>query len=214
VSWHPKLPQGTRNKRRGEEGLLMPRTCLACATEKRNAIEKALAFGIPLREISGKFRISISALHRHKSHIAEVISATAEKREMKLGDDLLQQMRGVQEKAWELLGKMEAEGDHRGSVVALREVRECLRDLGAMLDRAALVKAAEHSSPCPFCDRETYQQAQIAAVRYALGFDEKAERDRTIQAIREAYGLPEGESNGGDSSTGDSEPPAGVEGEA
>jgi hypothetical protein len=31
---------------------------------------------------------------------------------------------------------MEAEGDHRGSVVALREVRECLETLGSLLNRA------------------------------------------------------------------------------
>jgi hypothetical protein len=39
-------------------------------------------------------------------------------------------------KAWEILAKMEAEGDTRGSVVALREVRECMESLGDMLARA------------------------------------------------------------------------------
>ena len=47
----------------------------------------------------------------------------------------------VQHKAWELLGKMEAEGDHRGSVVALREVRECMESLDDMLARAEALKA-------------------------------------------------------------------------
>jgi hypothetical protein len=42
-------------------------------------------------------------------------------------------MRRVQRKAWELLDKTESEGDHRGSIVALREVRECLESLGEML---------------------------------------------------------------------------------
>jgi hypothetical protein len=45
-------------------------------------------------------------------------------------------MRRVQHKAWELLAKMEAEGDLRGSIVALREVRECIESLGDMLSRA------------------------------------------------------------------------------
>jgi hypothetical protein len=35
-----------------------------------------------------------------------------------------------------LLAKTEAEGDHRGAIVALREVRECLESLGDMLARA------------------------------------------------------------------------------
>jgi len=45
-------------------------------------------------------------------------------------------MRRVHQKAWELLAKTESEGDHRGSIVALREVRECLESLGEMLAKA------------------------------------------------------------------------------
>ena len=39
------------------------------------------------------------------------------------------------------MAKMEAEGDTRGSVVALREVRECMESLGDMLARAEALKA-------------------------------------------------------------------------
>jgi hypothetical protein len=46
---------------------------------------------------------------------------------------MLDEMRLVQRKAWELLDKSESEGDHRGAIVALREVRECLESLGEML---------------------------------------------------------------------------------
>jgi len=70
-----------------------------------------------------------------------------ERREEQLGDNLLEEMRRVQHKAWELLAKTESEGDHRGSIVALREVRECLETLGAMLARQLSVGhsgAAEH----------------------------------------------------------------------
>ena len=45
-------------------------------------------------------------------------------------------MRRVQRKGWELLAKTESEGDHRGSIVALREVRECLESLGEMLAKS------------------------------------------------------------------------------
>jgi hypothetical protein len=60
----------------------------------------------------------------------------AERRDQDLGDSLLDDIRRVQQKAWELLAKMEAEGDHRGSIVALREVRGCIESLGDMLSRA------------------------------------------------------------------------------
>ena len=52
-------------------------------------------------------------------------SQVGERREERLGDNLLDEMRRVQRKAWELLDKTESEGDHRGSIVALREVRAC-----------------------------------------------------------------------------------------
>ena len=48
-------------------------------------------------------------------------------------------MRRVQRKAWELLAWTESEGDHRASIVALREVRECLKLLGEMLAKANAV---------------------------------------------------------------------------
>jgi len=64
-----------------------------------------------------------------------------EKREERPGDSLLNEMHRVQRKAWEILAKMEAEGDTRGSVVALREVRECMESLGDMLARAEALKA-------------------------------------------------------------------------
>jgi hypothetical protein len=59
-----------------------------------------------------------------------------EGRQERLGDNLLDEMRRVQRKAWELLAKTESEGDHRASIVALREVRECLESLGDMLAKA------------------------------------------------------------------------------
>jgi len=66
-------------------------------------------------------------------HAREVIVKAGERPEEQLGDNLLEEMRRVQRKAWELLAKTESDGDHRASIVALREVRECLESLGAML---------------------------------------------------------------------------------
>ena len=66
-----------------------------------------------------------------------------DRREEHLGETLLDQMRRAQRKAWELLAKMESEGDHRGSIVALREVRECIGTLGEMLAKAELSKPVQ-----------------------------------------------------------------------
>jgi len=115
----------------------MPRTCLACSSPDRSAIEKSLVSGEPLRNIAKRVSISPAGLLRHKSHVARSIVKASERREEQLGDNLLDEMRRVQQKAWELLAKTESEGDHRASIVALREVRECLESLGQMLGKAA-----------------------------------------------------------------------------
>jgi Phage integrase, N-terminal SAM-like domain len=51
--------------------------------------------------------------------------------------ELLGEMHRVQQKAWQLLAKTETDGDHRASIVALREVCECLKSLGKMLSRGS-----------------------------------------------------------------------------
>ena len=122
----------------------MPRTCLACASPERTAIEQALVAGEPLRNIAKRVSISPAGLLRHKIHVSQAIVKATEKREERLGDSLVDEMRRVQRKAWELLAKTESDGDHRASIVALREVRECLESLGSLL---AKVGAGNSSGP-------------------------------------------------------------------
>jgi hypothetical protein len=119
----------------------MPRTCLACSSSEREAIDKALVAGEPLRNIAKRVSISPAGLLRHKNHLSRSVVTAAVRREERLGDSLLDQMRRVQHKAWDLLAKTESDGDHRASIVALREVRGCLESLGAMLARAGALDA-------------------------------------------------------------------------
>lgn len=115
----------------------MPRTCLACSNPNRAAIDKAIASGQPLRDIAARVSISPSALARHKAHAAQAIVKASERREERLGDSLLDEMRRMNRKAWDLLGKAESEGDYRGAIVGLREARECIETQDKMLARAA-----------------------------------------------------------------------------
>jgi len=114
----------------------MPRSCTVCTHKFRRKIDLALASGTSYRDIAGRFRVSRSALSRHREHVGSAIQRASEKHEERLGDNLLGEMRRVQRKAWELLARTESEGDHRASIVALREVRECIESLGEMLARA------------------------------------------------------------------------------
>jgi hypothetical protein len=117
----------------------MPRTCMACSSPERESIDKALVAGEPFRNIAKRVSISPAGLFRHKNHVASAIVKAQAQHEERLGETLLDEMRRVLRKAWELLARTESEGDHRGSIVALREVRECLKLLGEMLENANTV---------------------------------------------------------------------------
>jgi hypothetical protein len=121
----------------------VPRTCLACSSREREGIDKALVSGEPLRNIAKRVSISPAGLLRHKNHVINVIGKAQAQSEERLGETMLDEMRRVQRKAWELLSKTESEGDHRGSIVALREVRQCLESLGEMLAKADAVNGGQ-----------------------------------------------------------------------
>src|SRR5215469_8088454 len=155
----------------------MPRTCLACSSPERESIDKALVTGEPLRNIAKRVSISPAGLLRHKSHVAQTIVKASEVREEQLGDNLLNEMRRVQRKAWELLARTESEGDHRGSIVALREVRECLESLGEMLSRRDMLAKASAANVEPGQLRIVFVDASLCP-RCRCKWNERNERDR------------------------------------
>ena len=110
---------------------------------QRPEIDGALVAGTSYRNIAERFGTSLAAIFRHKLHAGQAIVKAAERREEQLGDNLLDEMSRAQRKAWELLGKAEADGDVRGAIVALREARECVATLGDMLSRAAETASAQ-----------------------------------------------------------------------
>ena len=78
----------------------MPRTCTACTSNQRQEIDAAIIAGTSFRDIAGRFGTSRSAIFRHKTHAAQAIVKAGERREEQVGDNLLDQMRRVQRKAW------------------------------------------------------------------------------------------------------------------
>ena len=150
----------------------MPRTCLACSSPERESIDKALVAGESFRNIAERVSISSAALFRHKNHVANAICKAQAQHEECLGETLLDEMRRVQRKAWELLARTESEGDHRGSIVALREVRECLESLGKMLANAGAVNGEpaqdERMDLSRLTDEQLAQLGDLMAVAYGL----------------------------------------------
>lgn len=151
----------------------MPRNCLACTSPQREEIDKALIAGVPLRNIAERVPISPPSLLRHKQHVSKAIVKAADQQEENHALDLLGEAERVRRKGWELLRKMESEGDHRGSVVALREVRECLETLGSLLscadgaglagvsDDAILAEAERRELKMPVTLKVVWTEAEI-----------------------------------------------------
>ena len=72
------------------------RTCLTCRNEAREAIDKALVAGEPLRDIAGRTGLSKSSLDRHKKdHLSNTLVAAAQSRDLAHGSKLLDQVQGL-----------------------------------------------------------------------------------------------------------------------
>ena len=146
----------------------MPRACTVCSHKDREKIDGELVSGGSIRGISRSFRVSEDALSRHKAHVGAAIVRASERRDERHGDNLLAQIGRVQERLWAVLGKMETEGDHRGSVVALREIRESLETIDRMTTREA-DGAGESASVNEIAERISEGLKRLRQARAASG---------------------------------------------
>jgi len=115
----------------------MPRTCLACSSPDRKAIDVALASSEPLRNIAERVSISPTALFRHKAHVAGAIVKASEKREESIGDSIMTRLEKLYHRAEKVLNDAEASGDGRLALASIREVRETLGGLFALVSKSA-----------------------------------------------------------------------------
>lgn len=115
----------------------MPRTCLACSSPNRTAIDKAIATGEPLRSIAKRVSISPAGLLRHKVHVSVALAKMAEKREESIGSLVMARLEKLYQRAEKLLNDAEASGDGRLALAGIREVRETLGGLFTLANKAA-----------------------------------------------------------------------------
>ncbi|MFY9530825.1 MAG: hypothetical protein WBC04_18445 [Candidatus Acidiferrales bacterium] len=102
----------------------MPRTCLACSSSERAAIDEALLSGEPLRNIAERVSLSTTSLFRHKAHLSETLKRSREAAEVSRADSLIEQLKQLTKDARRIQEKAEAQKDYR---VALAGVRELTR---------------------------------------------------------------------------------------
>jgi hypothetical protein len=98
----------------------VPRTCLACSSPNRTAIDEAIAIGEPLRDIAERVSISPAALFRHKAHVAEAIVKASEKREESIGESILARLEKLYQRAEKVLNDAEASRDGRLALAGIR----------------------------------------------------------------------------------------------
>jgi hypothetical protein len=113
----------------------VPRKCTVCTHPDRGAIDEALVGATALSALSAKYRdISEDALGRHKAnHLPAKLVMAAAAEEAAQADNLLDQVRDLQGRAYGILDKAESAGDLRTALGAIREARGNLELLAKLL---------------------------------------------------------------------------------
>ncbi len=115
----------------------MPRVCTICQHSERESIDSALLDGQPYRGIARRFGASASAVYRHSEHLPKNLVQAREAAEVTRADDLLGQVRDLQQRALGVLTRAESTGDLRAATAAIREARGCLEFLGRLAGQLA-----------------------------------------------------------------------------
>jgi hypothetical protein len=111
----------------------MPRRCTVCDHPMRHGIDEALVSGAPYRSVAKRFRLSESAVYRHKTeHLPAHLLKAKEVEEAARADDLLDQVRNLQAHALDILERAENAGDLRTALAAISQARGNLELLGKL----------------------------------------------------------------------------------
>jgi hypothetical protein len=112
----------------------VPRPCSVCTHDRRPDIDRALVAGAESApQIAAKYRVSPDAVLRHKGHIPRRLVTAQDAQDVARADDLLGQVRTLQERALGLLDKAEEAGDYRTALAGIGQARACLELLAKLL---------------------------------------------------------------------------------
>lgn len=129
----------------------MARACSVCEHPDRREIDRALVLGtVSIRDIAGQYRISRSALSRHKAaHIPKLVQAAESARATQAatsGRELIDELEALRGRVRAILDRAEAGGELRVALQAVRELRETIKaqsELGVQADLEARVDELE-----------------------------------------------------------------------
>jgi hypothetical protein len=107
------------------EAKKMPRRCTVCQHTDRAAIDRALVAGSALAALSRDSHVSEDALARHAArHLPAALAKAQAAADVAHGDDLLAQVRDLQQTTLRLLERAEAAGKLTAAVLAVGQARQ------------------------------------------------------------------------------------------
>ena len=104
----------------------MPRTCTVCPHPHRDAIDRRLLDGAPLRNIAKQFSLSSASLFRHNKHISKTLSNARQEAEILRADGLMELLNHLTAEAARLKQKAEQAKDYRTALAGVREMSRLL----------------------------------------------------------------------------------------
>ncbi len=113
----------------------MPRPCTICTHPQREEIDKALVEGKQaFTSLATLYDVSEIALRRHKkNHLPEQLVKAEGAKEAAQAEDLLEQLKGLRNKAYSILLQAEKSGELRTALSAIKEARSCLELLAKLI---------------------------------------------------------------------------------
>jgi len=116
----------------------VPRSCTICEHPERKAIDRALVGETSNLSVSSLFDVSESAVRRHKANHLPAKLVMAEKaHEVAEADDLIDQVRNLQQRALAILDRAEEAGELRTALAAISQARGNLELLGKLAGELA-----------------------------------------------------------------------------
>jgi hypothetical protein len=105
----------------------MPRACNVCQHDRRGEIDRALAAGQSLREMSALFRVSEDSLARHRdAHIPKAVQKAQEAEEVAHGLDVVAQLKAINGVTMQIL---EEARQQRNPDIALKAIDRIQRQI-------------------------------------------------------------------------------------
>jgi hypothetical protein len=160
----------------------MGRMCTVCSHEKRQEIDKALVTGATHREVSERFRLSPSAVYRHKQgHLSErlkrafesketrqavaLVEHRAEEKAKEIGQalDVVQQLRAINSATLQVLQKARESEKHSLSLQAVDRIHRQIE-----LQAKLLGELQEQGPQVNVLIAPEWQQVRVQVLR-ALG---------------------------------------------